>query len=569
MFLIHSKELYPQSVSQSCFLAGPTYRNASDGISWRKEAYSILKELGYDGHVFTPEYRDGTDVDLHSDESYLEQVEWENQGLNQADVIVFWVPRDMKTLPALTTNVEFGMWVRSGKIVFGWPFDCPAANKNRYLKELAIKYNVPIANTLKETLQLALDKIGPGQLREGGETKVPLYVYQSPVFKKWLQAQKAVGNELRDAKVLWTFFPGKSKNLFCYVVHLHVWIKDEQRIKSNEFSFFRSDISSIVLFYPEKEIKTVADLVDAKILLVREYRVPARTADGKITELPGGSSKKDKPAEVVAVEELHEETSFEIDPDRLIKIDERQLAGTLSAHISSVFAAIITKEEYEYLSGVAKSGKTFGVIEDTEMTYVEVMSIREILQSKIVDWSTIGMIFESVWKVSSSWPNQYMVSKSAKYLFVDRKSPSILESIASAPIFKKHGEVRAYRSTGEAVIETVMANGLKETVSTTKVGDWIVINPTGEKYIISEEKFLSRYDPTSKEHVYSAKGYCKAIKNPFGKDIEIMASWGSPQFGDENCWIAETCDSSGKMEGEPYLIEANAFEKTYKEITLS
>lgn len=27
----------------------------------------------------------------------------------------------MKTMPALTTNVEFGAWADSGKVVFGYP----------------------------------------------------------------------------------------------------------------------------------------------------------------------------------------------------------------------------------------------------------------------------------------------------------------------------------------------------------------------------------------------------------------------------------------------------------------
>jgi len=34
------------------------------------------------------------------------------------------------------------------------------------------------------------------------------------------------------------------------------------------------------------------------------------------------------------------------------------------------------------------------------------MSVKEILQAKIIDWSTVGMIFESVLKVSSSWANK-------------------------------------------------------------------------------------------------------------------------------------------------------------------
>ena len=90
-------------------------------------------------------------------------------------------------------------------------------------------------------------------------------------------------------------------------------------------------------------------------------------------------------------------------------------------------------------------------------------------------------------------------------------------------------------------------------------------NPSGEQYIISEQKFFSRYEATETEGVYSAKGFCRAIKNPFGEPIEIMASWGSPQTGDENCMIADTCDENGaNMGGEPYLIDGAAFAKTYK-----
>jgi hypothetical protein len=45
-----------------------------------------------------------------------------------------------------------------------------------------------------------------------------------------------------------------------------------------------------------------------------------------------------------------------------------------------------------------------------------------------------------------------------------------------------------------------------------------------------------------------------------------MASWGSPQTGDERCLIADTCDASGKCDGEPYLITADAFAKTYRQV---
>lgn len=148
---------------------------------------------------------------------------------------------------------------------------------------------------------------------------------------------------------------------------------------------------------------------------------------------------------------------------------------------------------------------------------------------------------------------------------IDRKSPKIMEALASATVFKKQGRVRAHRAEAGEKITTTLASGSKETVNTANEGDWIVTNPSGEQYIISREKFESRYEPTDEDGIYGAKGHCRAIVNPFGKPIEIMASWGEPQTGNERCMIADTCDENGEnMGGEPYLIDADAFAETYK-----
>lgn len=150
--------------------------------------------------------------------------------------------------------------------------------------------------------------------------------------------------------------------------------------------------------------------------------------------------------------------------------------------------------------------------------------------------------------------------------FFDRKSQEIMNALKSAPIFKKQGHVNARPATAGEEITTTLKDGKKETVNKAGEGDWIVTNPSGEMYIISGKKFLGRYEATRKDGVYAAKGYCRAITNPFGRPIEIMASWGSPQTGDERCLIADTCDASGKVDGEPYLIDADAFAKTYKQV---
>lgn len=150
---------------------------------------------------------------------------------------------------------------------------------------------------------------------------------------------------------------------------------------------------------------------------------------------------------------------------------------------------------------------------------------------------------------------------------VDRKAPEIMSALAEAPLFKKQGRVQARPAVPGEKITTTLASGHNETVNTANEGDWVMTNPSGEQYIISEKKFFSRYEATSEAGIYGSKGYCRAIKNPFGKPIEIMASWGEPQTGDENCMVADTCDGNGEnVGGEPYLIEAAAFAETYKQV---
>jgi len=111
-------------VGKSIFLAGPTPRSI-DVQSWRPEALDLLSQLHFDGTVLIPERRDWA-----TKFEYNEQVEWEWQGLENCHAIVFWIPRNLSTMPAFTTNVEFGSYVRSGRAYYGRPDGSP---KNDYL----------------------------------------------------------------------------------------------------------------------------------------------------------------------------------------------------------------------------------------------------------------------------------------------------------------------------------------------------------------------------------------------------------------------------------------------------
>jgi hypothetical protein len=106
----------------------------------------------FPGTVFVPESPDG-ELDPRF---YEDQLAWEWDALEIATLIVFWVPRNLTTLPAFTTNIEFGMYWNSGKILAGAPNDAP---KNEYLRALARRGNVPWFNNLHGLLAQAVIRI--------------------------------------------------------------------------------------------------------------------------------------------------------------------------------------------------------------------------------------------------------------------------------------------------------------------------------------------------------------------------------------------------------------------------
>lgn len=156
-------------LEDSIFLAGPTPRS-DDVVSWRKEALQILEKNGFEGNVFVPETKDWNWLG-----NYEKQVRWEWDALGLATITLFWVPRDLETMPAYTTNVEFGFIaaLRPERFVLGFPPDAP---KTRYLatiaKEIerfhqAFSYDwddygkepAPVATTLEDCLMLAVAKV--------------------------------------------------------------------------------------------------------------------------------------------------------------------------------------------------------------------------------------------------------------------------------------------------------------------------------------------------------------------------------------------------------------------------
>lgn len=136
----------------SIFLAGPTPRDEAVH-SWRPYAVKLLREMGFDGVVYVPEYSTG-EV-LHN---YDNQITWEWNALDVAGAILFWVPRKLDGMPAFTTNVEFGLFVKEDRTFYGRPDN---AELIRYLDSLYHKYHEDrqIPSDLRSLCQTCVDYV--------------------------------------------------------------------------------------------------------------------------------------------------------------------------------------------------------------------------------------------------------------------------------------------------------------------------------------------------------------------------------------------------------------------------
>lgn len=139
----------------SIFLAGPTIRNGKFEDSWRATAVKYFEKLGFDGNIYVPESKTG-----EYSGNLIQTANWEWDRLESSKKIMFWIPRDLETLPGFTTNIEFGRYITlcPENVILGFPLDAP---KNSYIELLYERFSSHIITySLENTVRHTLDLMG-------------------------------------------------------------------------------------------------------------------------------------------------------------------------------------------------------------------------------------------------------------------------------------------------------------------------------------------------------------------------------------------------------------------------
>src|SRR5436309_1919591 len=111
MQLVFIGEAYPQNVEKMIFLGDSTLYQGKLSSSWRIDAIQWLEQLGYDGTVYIPEDKEG--YPNTASLNYEARLRWVRGALMRSDVIIFWLPRDPKSLSHIVMGVELGWLMES------------------------------------------------------------------------------------------------------------------------------------------------------------------------------------------------------------------------------------------------------------------------------------------------------------------------------------------------------------------------------------------------------------------------------------------------------------------------
>ncbi len=149
---------------------------------------------------------------------------------------------------------------------------------------------------------------------------------------------------------------------------------------------------------------------------------------------------------------------------------------------------------------------------------------------------------------------------------IDLNSPEFTAILLEAPLYVRKTPVQARRVNERELIRTILQDGTLETERYAEPGDMVVTNPGGEEYVIKHDHFPDQYTETDVPGYYRSTDGIRAILNPTGTPISIVAPWGSPQSGDSDCIVGMTVSLANPDQPTDvrYIIGADEFAETYE-----
>jgi 8-oxo-dGTP pyrophosphatase MutT (NUDIX family) len=376
MSLIRPGDNLPESWDRSLLLHWNCGMH-EDWVSWRDVVLDHLERLRYRGVVFLAEpamlYSGGG--------QHLRQLEWLERVCRMSDVI-------LSSWSADAHSPESLHWLLSSELLnlqkMVLQLDERTANLMEGLDIRSLR-RIHLVHSERSAVIEVLRLLKNGAHRSGPERAIPLDIWRTAEFRNWYASQQAAGNRLKNADAVWAFRPGPGyvEPLWYWALHVGVHINRENRTKVNEPVIGRPDIAATVLHSPALSVE------DVEVVLVREYRAPSTGADGYVWELPSGSGTMGEDIIDVAIQECREEVGIDLEPSRLRYHGKRQLLATMSCHEAHLFSAVLSSTELNWIQG--NRGIARGV-PPIERTFIELLTVREILARSLLDWSMLGML---------------------------------------------------------------------------------------------------------------------------------------------------------------------------------
>lgn len=148
-------------------------------------------------------------------------------------------------------------------------------------------------------------------------------------------------------------------------------------------------------------------------------------------------------------------------------------------------------------------------------------------------------------------------NKDPEFNLIDPYAEEFTNLFKDAATFEKSVIVTAEEAREDELIITSVhsKNGIiEETRNSAKKGDYIITNPSGERYVVSPIKFSRLYEkiPGGK---YKSLGRVKAVQ--IHKNVEFMAPWGEMMRIFAGGYLIEN-------NGDRYGIDEKVFNSTYQ-----